>query len=108
MSGVYKPQPLDAEIAATWPSRWAKANAARPGASKRRNVLRRAFAGFKADLAFKVANPNARCGNCRHYKPLPFASKRHTHHCEIESDFAGYSCTTVNHVCVRWKPSDNT
>jgi hypothetical protein len=94
----------DEELKRHWPDRWAKANDSRPGRSKRRNRLRRAFAGFKADLRFKATNPDANCGNCKHYKPLPFASSKWTHHCEIESDFAGYSCTKINYVCSRWKP----
>lgn len=90
----------DAAIAAAWPVQWAKANDARPGASKRRNKLRSHWNGHLALEAFKAANPEARCGNCNSFKPMPHDSRMH---CEAESDFYGYQITTADRLCMKWR-----
>ncbi|WP_370171384.1 hypothetical protein [Sphingobium abikonense] len=92
----------DAAIAAAWPKDWAKANDARPGASKRRNKLRKAWAAQQSFAAFKAANPNANCGNCAH---------RGNHynigdHCELQTDFYGYATIRdLSKVCVQHEPT---
>lgn len=93
---------MDSTIAAAWPERWAKANDGRPGASKRRNKLRGYWRLHHAFETFKVANPNARCGNCDSFKPIPHNNKMH---CEAESDFYGYQTVKVDGLCMKWSPS---
>lgn len=90
---------LDAALAAAWPARWAKANDSRPGASKRRNNLRKAWRAHLAFVAFKAANPEACCGNCDSFKPMPHDSRMQ---CEAESDFYGYQIVTADGVCTKW------
>ena len=91
---------LDTEIARAWPERWAKANEQRPGGSKRRNNIRKAYLGAMEHAAFVATNPHARCSNCRHLGhkatlPKPF--------CELDSDFYGYQTVVLDHVCTRWE-----
>jgi hypothetical protein len=88
----------DAAIAAAWPDRWAKANADRPGASKRRNNLRKVWRAHLSHSAFVAANPDARCGNCANFKQMLFSEK---HYCELDSDFHGYAITQADGVCIR-------
>lgn len=90
----------DAAIAKAWPDRWARANSNRPGASKRRNNLRKAWHASEALKQFRVANPNARCGNCAHMGLTPISDKPH---CENDSDFYGYQLVDLDNVCVRWE-----
>ena len=96
---------LDEAIAAAWPDRWARANAPRTGASKRRNNLRKAWKAHLTYQAFVAANPNARCGNCTHMKRVPHrtAAHRDANHCELDSDFYGYQITSPESVCARWR-----
>lgn len=94
------PELLDADIAAAWPARWAKANASRPGASKRRNNLRRQWRLHRELTAFVAANPTAGCANCAHYRPVPHDARKC---CDLDSDFHGYMMTPPEHVCTRWK-----
>lgn len=91
---------LDDAIAEDWPERWAKANNGH-GQSKKRNNLRKAYKTHLAFLAFKAANPHARCGNCTEFKPIPVHANGGMQ-CELESDFHGYAITTANRVCVKW------
>jgi len=90
----------DARIAAAWPDRWAKANDPRPGASKRRNRVRRHWQLHCALEKFKKDNPTARCGTCANYQMMPLDDRRH---CEVESDFYGYLMTKPDSVCMKWK-----
>lgn len=89
---------LDAEIARAWPERWRKANETRPGASKRRNNLRKAYHAHLAYGDFVSANPEARCGNCQHMKQAHYRDKPH---CELDSDFYGDQLTSPENVCTR-------
>lgn len=90
---------VDAEIARIWPARWAKANAARPGASKRRTNLRKAFRQYQAHTAFVASNPDARCGNCAH---VAMKHTRDQPHCELDSDYYGDQLVKLDGVCTRW------
>lgn len=92
---------IDAAIAAAWPEKWAKANADRPGASKRRNNLRKSWAASQELAAFKAAHPHASCGNCDNHA---------THfsqgdYCLLESDFHGLAVIRdISDVCARHAP----
>lgn len=93
----------DAAIAKLWPDRWAKANdPTKRNRSKARQQLRKAYANALAFDAFVAANPNARCGNCKHFEKVPHDSKG-LWHCSIESDFHGYAITYDGNRCIKWK-----
>lgn len=90
----------DADISRVWPERWAKANDARPGASKRRNNLRKAFRNYLERTAFVAANPEACCANCAHMA-INFTRKQP--HCELDSDYYGDQLVKPDYVCTKWK-----
>ncbi len=92
---------LDAEIAAKWPQEWAKANHSRPGASKRRNNLRKRYRYVMELEAFVRENPTAKCANCRHMSTVNYSKP----YCELDSDFHGYQTVALDYVCVRWTHS---
>lgn len=94
-------KPLDQQIAEYWPQRWEKANDARPGASKRRNRLRRDFLAWKKLLKFKQENPTAKCANCVHRGTLPH--NREKHFCDLESWGGMYAIVKLDYVCMAWK-----
>jgi hypothetical protein len=94
---------LDAEIARVWPVEWRKANdPTRRNRSKARNNVRKRWLAMLELGAFRAANPDARCANCTHCKPYKSRDKNECH-CELASDFYGYSLTKLDHVCTRWK-----
>lgn len=92
---------LNREIKRHWPDRWAKANAAR-NASKRRSQLRKWWKQAKAFDAFKEANPDAKCANCRNFAPYPMDIKGRMI-CEAESDFHGYRIAISEGLCLKWE-----
>jgi len=91
----------DKAIAQAWPFEWARANRAKPGASKRRNNLRKRWRYAEELKAFLAANPSASCATCRHWEPVP-RSTDNSKHCSIESDFYGYQIVKPDYVCTRW------
>lgn len=91
---------MDTEIAQSWPARWAKANDPRPGASKRRNNLRKAWQQHLAYQAFKDAHPDASCASCANRGRMPHDARMT---CDLDSDFHGYSLVAPEHVCTRWR-----
>jgi hypothetical protein len=92
----------DAAIAAKWPEQWARANnPALRNRSKARQQIRQRYRLAQAFDAFKQANPDARCGNCGSFKPMPNDAKG-AMHCEAESDFYGYQLANANGLCVKW------
>lgn len=94
---------IDGDIANAWPDRWAKANAARPGASKRRNNLRKAWKSHVEWQDFMSAHPNARCGNCTNFQTQTSPSSRTI--CLADSDFYGDAIAKSDTLaCVRWLP----
>jgi hypothetical protein len=96
---------IDEQIAREWPQRWAKANEPRPGASKRRNNLRKCWKYAQEIACFRAANPTARCETCRNWQPVPH-SKKAERHCSVQSDFYGYQITKPDAVCTYWKSHD--
>jgi hypothetical protein len=90
---------FDADIAAVWPERWRKANEKQRGASKARNNLRKAWQAHLRFQKFIKANPSAACSSCRHFCKTPHGPD---FHCELDSDFHGYSIVKREYVCVRW------
>jgi len=94
---------LDAKIAKLWPKKWAKANAPRPGASKRRNRLRRAYRTYAEYVEWRANNPDAYCSNCVHFEDAPMLPNHK--HCSIKSDFYGYAVVPATHVCMDHKPN---
>ena len=93
----------DAAIAAKWPDAWARANdPTRRGRSKARQQLRQRYRASLEFDAFRQANPEAQCGNCSHFAPMPFDSKGQMH-CSAKSDFHGYQIATADGVCRWWK-----
>lgn len=93
----------DAAIATRWPERWAKANnPALRNRSKARQQIRKAYAFALEFDAFVAAHPNAKCGNCQHFEPIPHSNKGQFH-CSIESDFYGYVIAKADGVCIKHK-----
>ena len=87
----------DAQIAASWPDRWARANdPSLRNRSKARNNLRKAFAYALRVDAIREANPDARCATCKHYEQMPHGERKH---CSIERDFHGYLMTAPDSLC---------
>ena len=91
----------DAAIAAKWPDAWAKANdPSRRNRSKARQQIRQRYRLSLEFAAFKQANPDARCGNCDSFGPMPHDSRMM---CGAESDFHGYAIATADGLCMKWR-----
>ena len=91
----------DAAIAAKWPEAWAKANNPNlRNRSKARQQIRQRYRLSLEFAAFKQANPQAQCGNCKHFERMPHDTRMH---CSIESDFYGYQIAVAGGLCVKWK-----
>lgn len=91
---------IDDEIAREWPKQWARANdPTRPGASKRRNNIRRHYREAKAFDVWRAANPKAFCSNCDNCRE---------HHdgrliCDVESTGGCIAPTDPDDVCKWWR-----
>ena len=91
---------LNERIAAEWPARWAKANAARNG-SKARNSLRKEFrAHLKRD---ELRAAGASCATCRCFqRGKPYVGASFDGWCERDSDFHGYAVAKADGICTFW------
>lgn len=99
---IRAPEELDEQIARDWPEKWTRANDPnRPGASKRRNNIRRAYREAQAFKAWRAKRPNASCAGCANVSTL-YAPK-HPLTCDLEA--TGGSCMPVaaDHVCMSWR-----
>ena len=91
----------DAAIAEAWPGKWAKANdQSRPGASKRRNQLRKAWATAKKLDA--LSEQGAACETCANFGLTRALGGLKTI-CELRSDFEGYQLADPANLCADWK-----
>lgn len=90
---------LDAKIAATWPNAWGKANTGTRTAKKRSN-LRKRWIAEENYSAFKTANPEAKCSNCKEFGTMPPGLKGNC--CDMKSDYWGYTHAEPDGLCVHW------
>jgi hypothetical protein len=89
--------------AARFPAEWKKWCARTgPGASKRRQQLRKAA---EDTVKIDVLRANAAsCGTCANFqKKGPYGP-----HCELDSDFHGYALTQAANLCSRWTAKINS
>lgn len=92
---------IDTEIARNWPKQWARANdPSKPGASKRRNNIRRAYREAQAFKAWRAKNPTASCAGCKNASTL-YAPK-HPLTCDLEATGGCIQPVAADHVCMSW------
>jgi hypothetical protein len=95
---------IDAEIAKAWPRRWAKANdPSRPKASKRRNVLRRAWKNEKALTSLRL--DGASCSSCRSFEQRGGTAPKGEMICAAHSDFYGDVLARPGGLCLSYAPA---
>lgn len=85
------------ELAAHYfPQQWA-AIATLPGASKKRQQLRKAAETRRYMIALRAEG--ARCGTCNSYTKMPHDDRMY---CAAKSDFSGYTVTFETSLCGDW------
>lgn len=98
-----KNRELEKDIAARWPTEYARAADTRPGRSKRLARLRRRWHAERAWEAWRAEHPTARCATCAEYGKHPTTGERV---CDLGYEKGGwYQPVKPEHVCMLWHAS---
>lgn len=93
---------IDTEIARNWPKQWARANdPSKPGASKRRNNIRRAYRQAQEFKAWRAKHPTASCAGCAHARP--YTDRAFPFTCDLEATSGCIQPVAADHICMWWR-----